>query len=232
MLDFGNQRLTAISEDGVPGDRVSYAMGADPRGVCELRRSRIHLRAATDREIERVEQNPVRTTESALPWPEVVGQPSLARQSIIFSHPVGDVCLVTLSFGPKFALLDDTGTRATGAWIEEIPLAQAQSTGKGSWRLAPGSVLSTMSATGVGGAFAVLFEGTSALKLRLLDFYSATDGRYLFSVELPFKGRYITYGHGLLVIAGENEDGAPFLRALRTLPSLEAMVERALKKPR
>lgn len=226
VLDHANQRVTLLSESGSALSHRSYPLGASATGVCELDSSQIRLSMAADREIERVNADSTRAV-SPLPWPELKGQPSLVRQSHIFSHARGDVCLLSLTFGPRFALLDRKGTRALGTWIEEVPLAKAMPIGKGSWTMARGSRISTTSVTGVGGAFAVLFEGTGLGKARVIDFYSANDARYLLSVRLPYAARTIAYGHELLVVAGETPDGAPFVRALRTAPSLRTLVEGA-----
>ena len=91
----------------------------------------------------------------------------------------------------------------------------------------PGSVITTTSATGVGETFAVLFEGRSTQRNRLIDFYSIADASYLFSIVLPFEAKVIGYGHGLLVAMGETSDGAPFVRAMSASPSLETLVSRA-----
>jgi len=181
-----------------------------------------------DHEIQRVVHDSTLVSDSPLPWPELAGQPGLVRQSLLFSQPQGEVCLATLSFGPKFALLDKDGVRATGSWIEEIPLAKARSLGKGSWTMMPGSVITTTSATAVGQSFAVLFEGRSTQRKRLLDFYSVRDAGYLFSIELPFAATQIAFGHGLLALAGETEEGAPFVRAFSVTPSLETLVAGAM----
>lgn len=228
VLDQGNMRLTSISEDGRPGARVEYEVGANPRGVCPLPRGELRLNARIDRELERIRYGQPRPELSELPWPELAGQPSLVRQSKIFGHPSGNVCLLTLSFGPVFALVDSGGTRATGSWIEAVPLARAHSPAKGSWRLDAGSVLSATSAAGIGDSFAILFEGSTNQKLRVLDFYATSDGRYLFSTRIPFQAKQMTFGHSLLLLAGETSDGEPFVRALRATPSLEGLVKDAI----
>lgn len=122
VLDHANQRVTLLSESGAPLTHRSYPLGASATGVCDLGSSQIRLSMTTDREIERVSADSTRVV-SSLPWPELKGQPSLVRQSHIFSHSRGDVCLLSRTFGPHFALLDRKGTRALGTWIEEVPLA-------------------------------------------------------------------------------------------------------------
>lgn len=227
ILDLGNQRLSSLSDQGTILGRYAYPFGADPRGVCDLQKSQVRLRALVDHEIQRVVDDTTVVSDGPLPWPELAGQPGLVRQSLLFSHPSGDVCFATLSFGPKFAILDKHGVRATGSWIEQVPLARARSLGKGSWTMMPGSVITTTSATGVGEAFAVLFEGRSTQRKRLVDFYSIDDASYLFSIVLPFEAKVIGYGHGLLVAMGETSAGAPFIRAMSASPSLETLVSRA-----
>ncbi|MBK9410823.1 MAG: hypothetical protein IPN47_22785 [Gemmatimonadetes bacterium] len=113
-----------------------------------------------------------------------------------------------------FAILDDSGVRARARWIEEIPMGQAKSLGKGSWEMLP-SVKSVQGVTGIGDSFAVLFRGRGPKRGRFVDFYSVTDAAYLFSIELPFAPTDIAYGHGLLVLSGESDDGAPSVRAYR-----------------
>ena len=198
ILDLGNQRLSSLSDQGTILGRYAYPFGADPRGVCDLQESQVRLRALVDHEIQR----------------------SVGNYR-------GDVCFATLSFGPRFAILDKDGVRATGSWTEPVPLARARSLGKGSWTMMPGSVITTTSATGVGETFAVLFEGRSTQRKRLIDFYSIADASYLFSIVLPFEAKVIGYGHGLLVAMGETSDGAPFVRAMSASPSLETLVSRA-----
>lgn len=227
ILDLGNQRLSSLSDQGTILGRNSYPFGADPRGVCDLQKSQVRLRALLDHEIQRVVDDTTVVADEPLPWPELAGQPGLVRQSLLFSHPRGDVCVATLSFGPRFAILDKDGVRATGSWIEPVPLARARSLGKGSWTMMPGSVITTTSATGVGDTFAVLFEGRSTQRKRVVDFYSIADASYLLSIVLPFEAKVISYGHGLLVAMGETSDGAPFIRAMSASPSLETLVNRA-----
>lgn len=227
ILDLGNQRLSSLSEQGTILGRYAYPFGADPRGVCDLQESQVRLRALVDHEIQRVVDDTTVVADGPLPWPELAGHPGLVRQSLLVSHPRGDVCFATLSFGPRFAILDKDGVRATGSWTEPVPLARARSLGKGSWTMMPGSVITTTSATGVGETFAVLFEGRSTQRKRLIDFYSIADASYLFSIVLPFEAKVIGYGHGLLVAMGETSDGAPFVRAMSASPSLETLVSRA-----
>lgn len=230
ILDLGASRLSAVGEDGKMGDYRDHPLGANPRGICDLGDTYYTLRGGGDAELQRVERRSGTERRFSLPWPEVDGQPSITRQSKVFAYPGAGVCMLALSFGPRYALLDTSGVRMVGTWVEHVPLAKAVSLGKGSWRMAPGSVLSAQSATGVGAAFSVLFEGTSPDKLRVLDFYAVTDGRYLFSVRLPFEARYIGYGHGLLILAGETNDGEPYVRALRAAPTLETLVAEALQQ--
>lgn len=107
-------------------------------------------------------------------------------------------------------------------------MGEAKSLGKGSWELLP-SVKSIDGATAVGNAFAVLFVGRGPKRRRFVDFYSVVDVRYLFSIELPFPAKAIAVGHGLTVLSGETEDGAPFVRTFSVTPSLESLVTRALR---
>jgi len=227
VVDHGNQRLSSVDEDGAPGERTDFAVGVNPRGLCELRGAQVRLRGIRDKELERISSSSTSPVVTGLPWPELEPQPPIVRQSKLFTLTSGDACLLTLSFGPHFALLDHSGTRAVGQWVEHVPLAHTMSPSKGSWRLQPGSAYSTASASSVGQAFVVLFEGTSPQKLRLLDFYSQADGRYLFSLQLPFEAKYLTYGHGLVLVAGETSEGEPFVRAVRFTPSLETLVQRS-----
>jgi hypothetical protein len=227
VVDFALSRMTAVSEEGTAGRRVEYRMGVNPRGVCEAGDTHIHLRATESGEIERVHQSTGARTTQDLPWPALRALPSLVRQSMIFEHPQAGVCLISVSFGPMFALLDQSGVRARAQWIEEIPMGQAASTGKGSWRMLP-STQGALGATAVGSAFAVLFRGRGPKRGRFVDFYSVIDAHYLFSIELPFPAADIAFGHGLLALAGETEDGAPFVRAFSVTPSLEAMVAQAM----
>ena len=132
VLDHGNMRMVAISEDGNPGDRTSYSLGANPRGVCHLRRGELRLSARIDKELECVRDDLPRPVVRVPPWPDLAGQPSLVRQAKVCAHPRGEVCLLTHSFGPSFALDDDDGTRAVGVWIEDVPRACAYSSAKGS----------------------------------------------------------------------------------------------------
>lgn len=227
IVDFALSRLTEVTEDGKDGSRVDYRMGVNPRGVCEAGDSRIHLRSTESGEIERVRLATGATSTEDLPWPELRALPSLVRQSMIFEHPQAGVCLVSVSFGPLFALLDQAGVRARSRWIEEIPMGQAKSMGKGSWRMLP-STQGALGATAVGNSFAVLFRGRGPKRGRFVDFYSVTDATYLFSIELPYAATDIAFGHGLLVLAGETEEGAPFVRAYSATPSLEELVARAI----
>ncbi|MCC6931240.1 MAG: hypothetical protein IT359_19785 [Gemmatimonadaceae bacterium] len=231
VVDFGLSRLTEITEDGKEGPRVDYRMGVNPRGVCEAGDTHIRLRSTESGEIERVQLSTGDTSTEDLPWPELRTLPSLVRQSMIFEHPQAGVCMISVSFGPMFALLDQTGVRARARWIEEIPMGQAKSMGKGSWRMLP-STQGALSATAIGNSFAVLFEGKGPKRGRFVDFYSVTDARYLFSIELPFPAAKIAFGHALLALAGETEEGAPFVRAFSVTPSLEGLVAKATAAPR
>lgn len=228
VADFALSRLTEVTEDGKEGPRVDYRMGVNPRGVCEAGDTHIHLRSTESGEIERVQLATGATTTEDLPWPELRSVPSITRQSMLFEHPSAGVCMISVSFGPMFALLDSAGVRARARWIEEIPMGQAKSLGKGSWRMLP-STQGAMSATGVGNSFAVLFRGRGPKRGRFVDFYSVLDASYRFSIELPFPATGIAVGHGLLVLAGETEEGAPFLRAFRVTPALESLVARGGK---
>lgn len=208
--------------------RVALAPVVNPRGVCEAGDTHIHLRSTESGEIERVQLATGATTTEDLPWPELRSVPSITRQSMLFEHPSAGVCMISVSFGPMFALLDSAGVRARARWIEEIPMGQAKSLGKGSWRMLP-STQGAMSATGVGNSFAVLFRGRGPKRGRFVDFYSVLDASYRFSIELPFPATGIAVGHGLLVLTGETEEGAPFLRAFRVTPALESLVARGGK---
>jgi len=231
VVDFALSRLTEITEDGREGPRVDYRMGVNPRGVCEAGDTHIRLRSTESEEIERLQLPTGVSSTEDLPWPELRALPSLVRQSMIFEHPQAEVCMISVSFGPMFALLDRTGVRARARWIEEIPMGQAKSMGKGSWRMLP-STQGALSATAVGSSFAVLFEGRSQKRGRFVDFYAVTDASYLFSIELPFAATKIAFGHGLLALAGETEEGAPFVRAFSVSPSLEGLVAKAMATPR
>ncbi|MCC6931231.1 MAG: hypothetical protein IT359_19740 [Gemmatimonadaceae bacterium] len=227
VIDHGNQRLTPVREDGRPGAATDFAVGVNPRGLCELRGAQLRLRGIVDKELERIPAGSTEGVTTALPWPELSMEPPIVRQSKLFTVAAGEACVLTLSFGPRFAILDEAGTRVAGEWVERIPLARAVSPARGSWRMQPGSAYSTASVSSVGDAFAVLFEGTSTLKLRLLDFYSLRNGDYLFSLQLPFAAKYMTYGHGVMLLAGETDEGEPFVRAVRFAPTLEELVKRA-----
>lgn len=229
VVDYALSRLTEVTEDGKEGPRVEYRMGVNPRGVCEAGTTHIHLRSTERGEIQRIQLAGGATSTEDLPWPELRSVPSILRQSKIFEHPLAGVCLVAVSYGPMFALLDEAGVRARAQWIEQTPLGQAKSLGKGSWEMLP-SVRSIQGATAVGDAFAVLFRGTGPKRGRFVDFYSVHDAAYLFSVELPFSATDIAFGHGLLAFAGEAEDGAPFVRAFSVAPSLETLVANAMAR--
>ncbi len=226
VVDFALSRLTEVTEDGKDGPRVEYRMGVNPRGVCEAGATHIHLRSTERGEIQRIRLADGGTSTEDLPWPELRSVPSIVRQSRIFGHPQAGVCLVAVSYGPMFALLDETGVRARARWIEETPLGQAKSLGKGSWEMLP-SVRSIQGATAVGDAFSVLFRGTGPKRGRFVDFYSVHDAAYLFSVELPFSATDIAFGGGVFALAGETEEGAPFVRAFSVTPSLETLVAKA-----
>jgi len=228
VVDFALSRLTEVSEDGKEGPRVDYRMGVNPRGVCEAGGTHIRLRATESGEIERMQLATGSTSTEDLPWPELRAVPSLVRQSKIFEHPQAGVCMISVTFGPMFALLDESGIRARARWIEDVPMGQAKSLGKGSWELLP-SVKSVQGATAVGNSFAVLFRGRGPKRGRFVDFYSVVDASYLFSIELPFPATGIAVGHGVLVLTGETEDGAPFVRGFSVTPALEGMVMRAMK---
>lgn len=227
VIDPTNMRMTIVSEDGTAGERVDYKLGANPRGTCDAGRARVHLRATESREVERVRSTNSEVSSEDLPWPELKALPSLVRQAKLFEHPDASVCLVAVTYGPMFALLDESGVRARSTWIEDVPMGQAQSRGKGSWEMLP-SVKSIEGATGVGRSFAVLFRGRSPKRGRYVDFYSVTDASYLFSIELPVAATNIAFGHGLLALAGETEEGAPYVRAYSVTPSLEGMVAKAM----
>ncbi|MCC6772521.1 MAG: hypothetical protein IT360_15100, partial [Gemmatimonadaceae bacterium] len=184
VVDFALSRITEVTEDGKEGPRVDYRMGVNPRGVCEAGDSHIRLRSTESGEIERVQLATGATSTEDLPWPELRTMASLVRQSMIFEHPQAGVCMISVSFGPMFALLDQSGVRARARWIEEIPMGQAKSLGKGSWEMLP-SVKSAQGVTGIGDSFAVLFRGRGPKRGRFVDFYSVTDAAYLFSIELP-----------------------------------------------
>ena len=106
-------------------------------------------------------------------------------------------------------------------------MGETKSLGKGSWEMLP-SVKSVQGATAVGNSFAVLFRGRGPKRGRFVDFYSVTDAAYLFSIELPYAATDVAFAHGLLVLAGETEEGAPFVRAYAATPSLYGMVAKAL----
>jgi len=231
VVDYALSRLTEITEDGREGPRVDYRMGVNPRGVCEAGDTHIRLRATESEEIERVQLTTGGSSTEDLPWPELRALPSLVRQSMIFEHPQADVCMISVSFGPMFALLDQAGVRARAHWIEEIPMGQAKSMGKGSWRMLP-STQGALSATAVGSSFAVLFEGRSQKRGRFVDFYAVTNANYLFSIELPFPATKIAFGHRLLALAGETEEGAPFVRAFSVTPALDSLVAKAMATAR
>lgn len=231
VIDPTNMRMTIVSEDGKAGERVDYKLGANPRGTCDVGASRIHLRATESREVEWVRPATNEISSEDLPWPELKALPSLVRQSKLFEHPNAEVCLVAVTYGPMFALLDESGVRARSTWIEEVPMGQAQSRGKGSWEMLP-SVKSLEGATGVESSFAVLFRGRGPKRGRFVDFYSVADARYLFSIELPVVATNIAFGHGLLALAGETEEGAPFVRAFSVSPSLDGLVAKAMAAPR
>ncbi|MBK9409240.1 MAG: hypothetical protein IPN47_14570 [Gemmatimonadetes bacterium] len=86
VLDHANQRVTLLSESGAQLTHRSYPLGASATGVCDLDSSQIRFGMTPDREIERVSTDSTRVV-SSLPWPELRGQPSLVRESHVFSHP-------------------------------------------------------------------------------------------------------------------------------------------------
>lgn len=227
VVDFTNARLPQVTEDGKAGERLDFRMGINPRGVCDAGRGRVSLRSTENGEIERVRDPSGKSTTEDLPWPELRSLPSLVRQSKIFEHPSAGVCLVSVTYGPMFAILDESGVRVRSRWIEDIPMGEAKPLGKGSWEMLP-SVKSVQGVTAVGDAFAVLFRGRGPKRGRFVDVYSVTDATYLFSIELPYAATDIAFGHGLLVLAGETEEGAPFVRAYSATPSLDGMVAKAL----
>jgi hypothetical protein len=225
ILDLGNQRLSSLSDQGTILGRYAYPFGADPRGVCDLQESQVRLRALVDHEIQRVVDDTTVVADGPLPWPELAGHPGLVRQSLLVSHPRGDVCFATLSFGPRFAILDKDGVRATGSWTEPVPLARARSLGKGSWTMMPGSVYHD-ERDWCGRDLCGPFEELDAAKApyRLLF-----DRRRLLPVlrVLPFEAKVIGYGHGLLVAMVRHRMVLTFVRAMSASPSLETLVSRA-----
>ena len=139
-----------------------------------------------------------------LSWPGFSKLNFLARQSVIGSSGGDSTWVLGFAFGNGFLVFD--GTRAKpfrGSFVEPVPFPDVIVSSEGADRSERlGRVTAAAAAIAVHGTeVLVLFGGTdTTLKFRVLDRYSATDGKYRGSYLLPSRANSLAvHGEQVLV---------------------------------
>jgi hypothetical protein len=136
-----------------------------------------------------------------LPWKNFRKVPSLARQIVFAGH--GDGCVAALTMGRGFSLFDGRFTKAS-RYVESFELPQVRNLAEGDMQQLVHPLVAASSATLVSDTLALAFEGTTDQAGRIIDYYSASSGRYLYSHAPPHPlGQFTRSGPTYFMLDGE-----------------------------
>lgn len=221
--DSRNARITRLSPEGetvdqIPLDEVAYVDDLCPLGDGTV----LAMVSGLDASLVRLDEEGVIRAEYDLPWPDLRDAPALTVQSALTAD--GGRCALALTTGRGLAVFDPgIGFRDTVPYIEQVPEPEVETMVSADGRrrsvrmlepigAARGAVLHDDTVT-------VAFGGSTEHAGRVLDRYSATTGRYLSSVLLPWgvPHRGMAYRDGTWYFLSSRR-GAPVLIAARPGP--------------
>lgn len=221
-LDRASFRLTSLAASGSVLDGEQDDMReARPTSVCPMGRgsyvgasmaSRLPLLVRLDS-----------TGEAApllrVPWPAMDTLSVIARQSLVVSDQAGATCMLTPFYGRGFARVTEHGIAFSADYVEQVPPPTVVERRDGRGQVSSigrGSVRAVLDAAVTDSLLAILFEGRTADRGRVVDYYDVRDGRYLHSVRLDHRFDRLALAGGVTyLLSREHADDFPELLALR-----------------
>ena len=193
VADIGNARLSAFDLKGtllwdtpLPEPMVG--------GLCAQSASRIAIKRYSSDHVEIRDTSGALLSVRSVSWGKH-SQETLSQGVQVAGPSRKGHCAIIREFGSQFALLHPSGSLRTFKYIEQLPEPNVESSSKVLEKSASGTVRqyshsTTSKQSGInamirGDTLIVRFGGESARRLRLLDYYSMIDGRYLHSRVLP-----------------------------------------------
>jgi hypothetical protein len=220
--------VTLISAGGQLAGTASTG-GAPITGLCGLHDGTLLTTTASDSTpILRFAADGSLLRRYDVPWPDLVGKPSLARQAVLIGTPSQSRCTLALNMGRGFAVFDGERFLPPAPYLEGFDVPEVQSlsgTGPDGMPFKSQHVMERRYATRGGTASDSLlyltFEGLSADRGHLIDVYDRA-GTYQRSFKSDLRVEGLGYDQGTLFVL-VFRDGHPLIAGLRKLsgPTLE-----------
>jgi hypothetical protein len=207
-------------------DRAGARLGEfpleDPQvtGLCALQDNSLVAVAATNGEnFHRLSLEGRILARYAVPWPELVEQPMLARQLQTATPPDRRECVFVLMLGRGFGSFDGERFLFTNDYVERLGIPEVDVTESGSRNQRTRSqrlrnpTVSTRSAAVTDDQIFIVFQGATAEAGRIIDVYRR-DGAYEYSFRLPRRLGELTWSDDTFFALSQIE-GVPVISALR-----------------
>jgi hypothetical protein len=193
IADQGNARLSAFDLRGallwdspLPEPMVG--------GLCVQSARRIVMKRYNSDRVEARDTSGALIATSKVPWGKNSRESLSQGVQVVGPGPNGH-CAILREFGGQFALVSPTGSMKTFSYVEQLPEPKVVSSSQVLEKNESGTIRQQTNSTtsrqsGLRGmirrdTLIVQFGGESTQRLRLLDYYSLLDGRYIHSRVLP-----------------------------------------------
>lgn len=196
VADAAHGRLVALGADGRPASApaVAFAAAADARSLCALPDGSVLVAGADPAgALLRVARHAPSPERVPLPWPDLAARHRLAIQVTLASAPVARSpgCVVALALGRGFALYDGIRYVARERYVEPFDLPGVTTTVTGDSALytrverLDDSRLAARDVALSAARVAVAFDGSTAFRARVVDFYDRRTLDYASSLSFP-----------------------------------------------
>jgi hypothetical protein len=193
---------------------------AQVTGLCALEDNSLVAVAATHGEnFRRLSLDGRVLASYAVPWPELVKEPLLARQLQTATPPDRKDCVFTLTLGRGFGSFDGERFLFTNDYVERlgVPDVDVNESSSRQQRTRDqrlrNPTLSTRSAAVTRDQIYIVFQGATPEAGRIIDVYRR-DGAYEYSFRLPRRVGELTWSDDTFYALSQIE-GVPVISALR-----------------
>jgi hypothetical protein len=198
VTDARGARLSVFRADGTL--KRTIPLGEEPNTLrtCALSPGQFLVKQLVDGTppIAQIDTDGVVGRRYALPWGQLRKLSSIVGQVELVPGEDAPVCMMATIFGPGFAIVDSGGIGAVHPYVESFaPPDVIASPDHRSFRLKDRRI-AALSVAEEHDTIAVLFEGLTRDRDKLLDFYRMGDGAYLGSVRLPHREKYMALADG------------------------------------
>jgi sugar lactone lactonase YvrE len=193
---------------------------AQVSGMCALEDGTlVAVAAADDENISRLSLTGEVLGRHAVPWPELVEAPMLARQLVAATATDRKACYVALSLGRGFTAFDGSRFLFTKDFVERVqaPAVEVRVSGSRSNRVTDAQVrngtIATRSIAASSDLLYVVFEGSTEDAARIVDVYTRA-GEYDHSFRLPGVVHKLTWSDDTFYVLSD-VNAVPVVTALR-----------------